>query len=238
MRSASTVPPVLPPLRALALPGEARVRIGAWSIPVSVALHVLVLAALLTFIDIRRPEALREEAINVEIVMLPPPAPAVPDTPEELAAKPRVPRRSHPRRKPTPIARPSMVKPSQMLSGAVLADPRSQEARDEIAQMPQQLRGEQLCGIEAMAQVGAWEETLKPDLVVSYAMAWPTMTGDVMEADGAAIHSGDEWFRLKYICELAPDRMTVVAFEFEMGDPIPRKDWEEHSLPDGSKPLD
>ena len=131
-----------------------------------------------------------------------------------------------------------MVKPSQMLSDAVLADPRSQEARDEIAQMPQQLRGEQLCGIEAMAQVGAWEETLKPDLVVSYAMAWPTMTGDVMEADGAAIHSGDEWFRLKYICELAPDRMTVVAFEFEMGDPIPRKDWEEHSLPDGSKPLD
>ena len=48
MRSASTVPPVLPPLRALALPGEARVRIGAWSIPLSLVLHALVLAALLT----------------------------------------------------------------------------------------------------------------------------------------------------------------------------------------------
>lgn len=48
-----------------------------------------------------------------------------------------------------------METPSRMLSGEVLADARSREAREELGRLIPGDQVEQLCGIEAMAQVSA-----------------------------------------------------------------------------------
>ncbi|MFN4205341.1 MAG: DUF930 domain-containing protein [Agrobacterium albertimagni] len=133
---------------------------------------------------------------------------------------------------------PAMVKPSRMLSDKVLADPRSRKARKELAALTPADQVEQLCGLEAMAQVGAWSKELRPDRVVAYAMADPKMVGNAFSAEGAALHSKRDWFRLQFKCELTPDRKRVAAFEFLIGDPIPRKDWADHSLPDEGGSLD
>ncbi|WP_312809515.1 DUF930 domain-containing protein [Agrobacterium cavarae] len=133
---------------------------------------------------------------------------------------------------------PAMVKPSRMLSEKVLDDPRSRKARKELAALAPTDHVEQLCGLEAMAQVGEWSKELRPDRVVAYAMADPKIVGNAFSADGAALHSKQDWYALKFKCELTPDHKKVAAFEFLMGDPIPKNDWGEHSLPDESGSLD
>lgn len=149
--------------------------------------------------------------------------------------------------KVTPIVRqevqpqggtPAMVEPSRMLSEEVLDDPRSRKARKELAALAPADQVEQLCGLEAMAQVGEWSKALRPDHVVAYAMADPKMVGNAFSADGAALHSKKDWYALKFKCELTPDHKKVAAFEFLVGDPIPKSDWGEHSLPDESGSLD
>lgn len=127
---------------------------------------------------------------------------------------------------------PAMVKPSRMLSEKVLADPRSRKAKQELAALTPADQVEQLCGLEAMAQVGAWSKELLPDRVIAYAMADPKLIGNVFSANGAALHSKRDWYVLKFRCELNPDHKKVAAFEFLVGKPIPKKDWSEHSLPD------
>ncbi|OEC93419.1 hypothetical protein A9Z06_09390 [Rhizobium sp. YK2] len=131
-----------------------------------------------------------------------------------------------------------MVKPSRMLSEKVLDDPRSQDARKELSALAPADQVAQLCGLEAMAQVGAWSKDLLPDRVVAYAMTDPKMVGNAFSADGAALHSKREWYQLKFKCELSPDHKKVAAFEFLVGEPIPKKDWVEHSLSDEDGSLD
>jgi hypothetical protein len=50
-------------------------------------------------------------------------------------------------------------------------------------------------------------------------------------ADGAAFRSGHAWHELKFRCELTTDLTKVAAFEFSVGDAIPREDWESLGLP-------
>lgn len=192
----------------------------------------------------------QEESVAVQIVNLPPPRseersermpqPALPAREEAVS-----PRRSDEDLTPTAPhdirannVPPMMVKPSRMLSEKVLDDPRSRNARKELAALAPADQVEQLCNLEAMAQVGTWSKQLLPDRVVAYAMAEPKIDGDAFLADGAAIHSKRDWYRLKFRCELTPDHKRVAAFEFLMGELIPREIWGEHSLPDEDGSLD
>lgn len=194
----------------------------------------------------------REEGVEVEIVTLPPPPIAEkkqelpqqfllpenketvqPDKPEENATRPIVPQTARPNDET-----PAMVKPSRMLSEKVPADRRSRKARQALALLTPGDQIEQLCNLEAMAQVGAWSKDLQPDRVIAYAMADPNMTANAFSAEGAALHSKREWYRLRFKCELTPDQKKVAGFEFLVGERIPKKDWAEHSLPDEDGSLD
>ncbi|MET0172458.1 MAG: DUF930 domain-containing protein [Agrobacterium vaccinii] len=126
----------------------------------------------------------------------------------------------------------NFVKPTRMLSEDVLADRRSTQTREALKQLAPADQIEQLCNLEAMAQVGAWSEELKPDRVVAYAMSDPKLSGSAFVAEGAAIHSERDWYRLQFKCQLAVDKTKVAAFEFLLGDSIPREIWGEHNLPD------
>lgn len=119
-----------------------------------------------------------------------------------------------------------------MLSESVLANPRSRGTREALAQLSPGDQIEQICGLEAMAQDGAWSKDLQPDRIVAYATADTELSGNAFLAEGAALHSSKAWYRLRFRCELTPDHGKVASFEFQMGDPIPREDWAQHHLPD------
>jgi len=128
-------------------------------------------------------------------------------------------------------ARPVVVKPSHMLSEEAQAGPGVGKAVRLLAQLAPNDRIEQLCGLEAMEQVSAWNQAYAPDRVIGYAMADPKLSGNLLIADGAAMHSKNEWYRLKFRCKLTANRSKVAAFEFLVGDAIPRKMWTRHNLP-------
>lgn len=212
-----------------------------WGLVAAIGLHIVVCAlALLTPSPSRLPVPL-EDSVSVQVIDIPPtgnaaPSAAAPDRkeapPKDRAVDPPEPP-VLPHEEP-----PAMVKAGRMLSEAALADPRSRDAKRQLSALGPAERIEQLCGLEAMAQVGAWSAKLRPDRVVAYAMAAPKVDGTILSADGAALHSGRHWYQLKFKCHFTPDRLKVVAFEFVVGETIPRETWEEYSLPDESGALD
>lgn len=183
------------------------------------------------------------EAVSIEMVPLsaltpPPPITPVPvpaepapvetlpgGTAPETAAPPPSPQ-SKPAAPPVP---PGMIRATTMLAARNLAG--SRQARTAMRMLTSDTRVEQLCGLEAMEQVHAWQRDYQPDRIVVYAMGEPTMTGSLFEADGAAFRSRSLWYRIRFTCELTPDRARVTAFAFAVGAAVPREDWEDHGLP-------
>lgn len=229
---------------------RAKDQLSGWSFGASALLHVLAYAVIFLLADRPQLKPPQEQSVNVEIVTLPPPVEERHEPPQQVS--PSETRAASQENEPGDRAdtstipqvalphdeTPAMVKPSHMLSEKVLDDPRSRNARKELAALAPADQIEQLCGLEAMAQVGEWSKKLLPDRVVAYAMADPKMVGNAFSADGAALHSKRDWFKLQFKCELTPDHKKVAAFEFLIGDPIPRKDWADHSLSDEGGSLD
>lgn len=83
-----------------------------------------------------------------------------------------------------------------------------------------------------MAQVSAWDSEFEPERVRTYAIQNPKLEDDVYTANGAALQSKSNWYRLRFKCTLEPDHGKVVAFEFAIGDMIPREVWTRYDLYD------
>ncbi|WP_230532446.1 DUF930 domain-containing protein [Microvirga roseola] len=116
---------------------------------------------------------------------------------------------------------PRVIRATRILSGDVLAHPGSRKMREALSQMEEGTRLEQLCNIEAMAQIAAALGHFRPEQVVAYAMADTRVTRTAITARGAAFRSGREWLNLAYECQLTPDRTTVRGFAFSVGAAIP-----------------
>lgn len=126
-----------------------------------------------------------------------------------------------------------MIRATRMLSAKTLADPRSRQARADLATFAEGERLAQLCNIEAMDQIRAWRKVFRPETVAAYARSNERVTGNLIEADGAAFRSRGEWYGLKFRCTIADAHDKVAAFEFQVGDPVPRDQWDELGLPAG-----
>ena len=126
---------------------------------------------------------------------------------------------------------PGMIRPTTMLSALALAEAGTAEAAKELAHFNGDERAVQLCNLEAMEQVHAWRANLKPERIIAYATADAETTADKVKAPGAAFLAGGEWYGLAYECLLSPDRATVDGFQFKVGDPIPRAEWDADHLP-------
>lgn len=220
-----------------------RFRPGA--VALSAALHGLAAALLLTAAPVTPPRA-PEEAVPVEVwtaeqfAAIAPPAeqarpaapqpPATPAAPSlapspELSAPPAIPE--------PPPARPTheTIRPATMLAAAVLAHPRSRGTVAFLKSLEADERFEQLCNLEAMAQIADAYPNLRPDRVIAYAFGPATARGDRLTAAGAAFHSRGDWINLSYACGATRDRTRTTAFEFEIGDPVPKRDWAARGLP-------
>ncbi|WP_243369416.1 DUF930 domain-containing protein [Microvirga solisilvae] len=202
-----------------------------WIFPASLLLHALLLLALGSLLAPRILPALIE-SIPVEIwspedwaIVGTPSSESVPSEMREATpalAQPGA---------PMPQS-PDPIRATTMLSSAALAHPQSRAMRTALERMDEETRLEQLCGIEAMAQIAAHLQAFKPDRIVAYAKADVRLARNILIADGAAFRSGREWHEVKFTCEFGANRRNVQAFEFTVGNAIPKRDWERYNLPD------
>lgn len=213
-----------------------------WGVAMSIALHAMLLAALMLSPAVRRVKRPREESVAVDILtpgqfqasVAPRPVPIVMPPP---AGSRRPPAASMPAKPPSSAMpapssdAPAMIRPTRMLSAGTLADPRSRQARADLATFAGSERMAQLCNLEAMDQIRRWRADFQPDRVVAYATADEKIATATIIADGAAFRSKGRWFGLRFKCELAKDGETVTGFEFLVGDPVPEAKWDGLGLP-------
>lgn len=125
-----------------------------------------------------------------------------------------------------------MIRASRLMAADALANPLSRQAREMLPLLAADERVEQLCGLEAMSQIHAWKGEFAPDRVTAYARSAVKLSGRTLQAEGAVFRSGKRWYDLRFRCEFSPDRGRVVAFEFRVGEPVPRALWRELNLPE------
>ncbi|WP_332697802.1 DUF930 domain-containing protein [Bosea sp. (in: a-proteobacteria)] len=228
--------------------GRLRDATGLGGIAASLCFHLALLAALLTLARFDSLPSPQEDGIAVELVapdeIEPPALQAVPPAP--AATAPAAPSPPAPVEQPAPTApamvvqsepvpapaaeAPAMITAQKLFSEGVLADPRSRQARQALAQLEANERIEQLCNLEAMSQIHAWKADFEPDRVVAYAMGRTKLIRSALEAEGAVFRSRRQWYNLSYRCELASGG-KVASFQFQVGEPVPRALWAAHELP-------
>jgi len=110
---------------------------------------------------------------------------------------------------------------------AMAADGRFERSLKMLA--PEE-RLEQLCDYTAMTRIRNEQKQFRPDRAVANATAEPKASGDTLEVSGGAFRSHKKWYALSYRCTATPDRMSVVAFRFTIGDEIPEAKWSTYGL--------
>ena len=209
------------------------------AVPAALLLHVLLLAALGLMSMQPRIEAPDHPENSAEVELLTPgefdammrpkpvemSAPRPPAAPQ-AAAEQQAPAAAQP-------AEPGgMIRASRLMAAEALANPLSRQAREMLPLLAADERVEQLCGLEAMSQIHAWKGEFAPDRVTAYARSEVKLSGRTLQAEGAVFRSGRRWYDLRFRCEFTPDRSRVVAFEFRVGEPVPRALWRELNLPE------
>jgi hypothetical protein len=81
-----------------------------------------------------------------------------------------------------------------------------------------------------MTRIREQNKDYRPDRAVANAMAEPVTSNDTLEVSGGAFRSKKKWYALSYRCTATPDRMSVVAFHFTIGEPIPESKWSSYGL--------
>lgn len=196
----------------------------------SLALHALLLAAMLL---LPRPHPFKvpaEVAVPIELV---PPAPEPakvpsPSQPEAPVAPPSDEAATSPEPEASASQGPAMIKARSFYAAKVLADPRSRGGRQALATFAPDERAIQICNIEAMEQIHRWKAELRPDLVTPYATRDLKIEGGSIRAEGGAFRAGRRWYGVTFNCEVAGG--AVAAFEFNVGEEIPEAMWAEYNL--------
>jgi hypothetical protein len=230
---------------------------AAQGLPLSLGMHALIGLLLLFFLQPPKQEGpIAEPVVDVELVApsgaagvpdrktsartapnsdaLPLPRYPLPEPRERAAPSERQPPQAPPSaaspEATPPVAAPGRIKAATLLSAKTLSDPRSWQARSALQQLSGTDRLEQICNLEAMEQLHAWDSSFLADAVVAYATAETRLTGRTTDAPGVAIRSRGHWYAIGYTCTMSANAEEVTAFEFQMGTEIPQEQWSEHSL--------
>lgn len=118
---------------------------------------------------------------------------------------------------------------TRLLGSNVLSDPRSRQAVEELGNLTDVDRIEQLCALEAMEQVRNSEPGFTPTRVVPYALESTSRNGNELYAPAAALRSEYVWYEIAYRCRLDATG-SVSGFEYALGDRIDRALWDELGL--------
>lgn len=91
-------------------------------------------------------------------------------------------------------------------------------------------RFEQVCDIALMARIRADAGPYRPDRIVAGALSPQHHEGLVLKAEGAALRSGGQWYRLAFECRTNADHMRVLDLTYRIGDVIPEESWADYGL--------
>gem|GEM_PF-3113224 len=115
-------------------------------------------------------------------------------------------------------------------AAGVLADPRSDQARQVLALVSGPDRDDQICALEAMEQVRASKDGFRPDRLMPHARKNAVRSGDSIEAPAAALRSGGLWYEIAFRCHLNAASGTIAGLDYVLGPPIPSSQWEDLGL--------
>ncbi len=216
----------------------------SWGTLASIALHggfgALALFALTPrHLDVPPPRSVTVDLISAATyqTLLAPPVEPEPTAPAERPLPvPETPVARAPASPPPPptTALPptsdGMVRATQLYAGAILADPANRKIVATLLTIADSERMVQLCNIEGLEQFRRFDPKSNPDTLVIYAMADPTLAGRTLTALGGAVRSRRQWYRVRLRCTVAANLKSVEAFEFALGEKIPRDQWEAHNL--------
>jgi len=222
--------------RPLLLPNR---RLAAGTLA-SIVVHGLLIAALLLLTPLRQLVVPVPRPVSVEIVTetqfktLAAPAPtATPELTAPTGQGEAAPPAS------TQATAPSGAPPSTILgvhiatefyAGGILKEPGMENIRRTLDTIAPGERLVQLCNIEGLEQIRRGAPDYAPDTLVPYAMSDSLTAGLTLSAPGAAFRSRRRWFGIAFKCTVAADLASVTAFEFKLGEPIPRSEWAAHDL--------
>jgi hypothetical protein len=213
---------------SIAFPAEAAPRERPWGVLASLGAHALLLA-LVPLLALSRPMAppLPPQAVEVELISAADLEPAVPSEAPVLVAP-------APEAEPAEAAPPPQSGPieaTQFFASKVLAEDKRIAAA--LPTLGNDERVIQLCNIEALEQIKAAKPEFAPDTLVAYAFGDMNVAAGVLTAPGGAFRSRRRWWSVSLRCAVAPDYSAVTAFEFTLGEEVPREEWEEHYLTEG-----
>ncbi|MGE7368736.1 DUF930 domain-containing protein [Neorhizobium sp. NPDC001467] len=117
----------------------------------------------------------------------------------------------------------ALVSPAHAIDGRIVR---------QLNALDPQERREQRCDIEAMARIAKAGEGFEPDKVIAYSRADIEENGDDLRAPGAVFRSAGDWYKLKYRCRTGDHGLSVLSFDYKIGDKIPRSDWDRLYLYD------
>lgn len=83
----------------------------------------------------------------------------------------------------------------------------------------------QVCSLAATQRIAGDKKTFRPDRAVMDSVSSPQEIGDKISGTGGAFRSRGVWYQFSYSCATSPDRLKVLAFEFQVGDKIPASKW-------------
>jgi Domain of Unknown Function (DUF930) len=100
-------------------------------------------------------------------------------------------------------------------------------ATTAIGSIPRGIRAGELCATALREQLRRSMPPYWPDLLPAYRLD----EGTVLEVRKGAFRSHASWYDLSFHCEINADATKVVAFDFNVGEPIPPSEWKSRGFP-------
>jgi len=91
-------------------------------------------------------------------------------------------------------------------------------------------RFEQVCDLEALKRISREDKAYKPERTIVSALSTPKIAAATMTGTGGAFKSKGQWYQFSFTCRTSADHMSVLAFTYQIGEPIPPEKWEPHGL--------
>ncbi|MDE1158166.1 MAG: DUF930 domain-containing protein [Neorhizobium sp.] len=100
-------------------------------------------------------------------------------------------------------------------------------ARTAMGNLPRETRASELCVTELKAQILHASPPYRPELLPSPRMP----QGTVLEVRQGAFRANSRWYNLSFRCEIDQNATKVLSFAFDIGDAVPRGDWQKRGFP-------
>ncbi len=117
-----------------------------------------------------------------------------------------------------------LAKARTLFSEEITSDPAIKTAMRNLSRGD---RIDQLCQTELRQQLIHSSAQYNPRWLPSFRLS----AGNVLDAKGGAFKNGNEWYNVRFRCEVDSDATKVVSFAYDVGDVVPRSQWKSRRFP-------